>query len=115
VDLGVQPGDRVAFMASNRIEHVLADSATMHAGAIGMSVYNTLSPSQVAYVADHARPALGVVETVDHLARWADALAAGSVGNLVTIDAPASGGALTWAELVDRGRRTRAQHQDELD
>lgn len=115
VDLGVQPGDRVAFMASNRIEHVLADIAAMHAGAIGMSVYNTLSPSQVAYVADHARPALVVVETADHLARWADALAAGSVGNLVTIDAPASGGALTWAELVDRGRRTRAQHQDELD
>src|SRR3954471_2156317 len=33
VELGVQPGDRVAIMCSNRLEHVLADVAAMHAGA----------------------------------------------------------------------------------
>ena len=54
VELGVQPGDRVAIMASNRIEHVLADIGAMHAGATSMSIYNTLSPSQVAYVAEHS-------------------------------------------------------------
>ena len=57
VDLGVQPGDRVAIMASNRLEHVLADIAAMHAGAVTMSIYNTLSRSQVAYVAGHSEPA----------------------------------------------------------
>ncbi|WP_310964643.1 AMP-binding protein [Nocardioides terrisoli] len=36
VDLGVAPGDRVAIMASNRLEHVLADIGAMHAGAVAM-------------------------------------------------------------------------------
>src|SRR5690349_20003712 len=54
IELGVEPGDRIALMASNRIEHVLADIGAMHAGAIAMSIYNTLSSSQVSYVAGHA-------------------------------------------------------------
>src|SRR5690348_7057030 len=79
IDLGVEPGDRVALMASNRIEHVLADIGAMHAGATAMSIYNTLSPAQVSYVAGHATPTVVVLETADHLARWQDALATGSV------------------------------------
>ena len=56
VELGVQPGDRIAIMCSNRLEHVLADVGAMHAGATTMSIYNTLSRSQVAYVAEHSAP-----------------------------------------------------------
>ena len=41
---GVQPGDTVAIMATNRIEHFLADIGGVHAAATPMSIYNTLSP-----------------------------------------------------------------------
>ncbi|MFL6157979.1 MAG: AMP-dependent synthetase/ligase [Marmoricola sp.] len=115
VELGVEPGDRVAMMASNRIEHVLADIGAMHAGAVAMSIYNTLSPSQVEYVAGHATPAVVVLETEDHLARWSDALAAGSVKQVVVIDAAAPEGALTWTELVARGRAARAAQDAEIE
>lgn len=116
VDLGVQPGDRVAIMGSNRIEHVLADLGAMHAGATTMSIYNTLSPSQVAYVAGHAAPAVVVLETADHVARWSDALAAGSSAQLVVIDPGAAPeGVLTWDQLLERGRATREHHQTEID
>jgi long-chain acyl-CoA synthetase len=115
VELGVQPGDRVAMMARNRIEHVLADIGAMHAGAVAMSIYNTLSPTQVAYVASHSTPAVVILETADHLARWSDALAAGSVTQVVVIDAEAPAGALTWVELVAKGRAARAAHEAEVE
>ena len=115
IELGVEPGDRVAIMASNRIEHVLADIGAMHAGATAMSIYNTLSPSQVAYVADHARPSVVILETDDHLARWQDALAAGSVKQVVVIDAAAPEGAITWSDLVARGHAARAARDAEIE
>lgn len=74
IEAGVQPGDTVAIMATNRIEHFLADMGAVHAAATPMSIYNTLSPEQVAYVAGHARPTVVVLETADHRARWAKAL-----------------------------------------
>ncbi len=120
VDLGVQPGDRVAIMASNRLEHVLADIAAMHAGAVTMSIYNTLSRSQVAYVADHSEPAVAILESADHVARWTQAVEEGSVGRLVTItasvdDGTTPEGALTWDRLLELGRETRQQHEAEVD
>jgi long-chain acyl-CoA synthetase len=116
VDLGVRPGDRVAIMASNRIEHVLADIGAMHAGATAMSIYNTLSASQVAYVAGHSEPAVVVLESADHVARWTAALASGAVKQVVVIEPEAAPeGAMTWDQLLERGRATRAQHQAEVD
>jgi long-chain acyl-CoA synthetase len=116
VDLDVQPGDRVAIMASNRLEHVLADIGAMHAGAVPMSIYNTLSPSQVAYVAAHSEPAVAVLETADHVARWGQAVEAGSVRQVVVIDdAAVTGRAVTWKQLLERGRTSRSRHEAEVD
>ncbi|MGN6252831.1 MAG: AMP-dependent synthetase/ligase [Marmoricola sp.] len=115
VDLGVQPGDRVAIMASNRLEHVLADIAGMHAGAATMSIYNTLSPTQVAYIAGHAQPSLVVLETADHVARWQDALAAVHPVVVVIDTQAAPDGALTWQDLLERGAAVRAQHAAEVE
>jgi long-chain acyl-CoA synthetase len=116
VELGVQPGDRVAIMASNRLEHVLADIAAMHAGATSMSIYNTLSRSQVAYVAEHSAPSVVVLETADHVDRWSEALAAGTVQHVVVIDSTEKpDGAITWDELVALGRSKGAEHAAEVE
>ena len=116
VELGVQPGDRVAIMASNRIEHVLADIGAMHAGATSMSIYNTLSRSQVAYVAEHSAPSVVVLETADHVDRWSEALATGVIEHVVVIDADDKpDGAITWDELVALGRSKREEHAAEVE
>ncbi|MGY2873740.1 long-chain acyl-CoA synthetase [Marmoricola sp. URHA0025 HA25] len=110
VELGVQPGDTVAVMASNRIEHVVADLGALHAGATPMSIYNTLSPDQVAYVAGQSRPTVAVVETADHLARWESALADPSIGKVVVLDEsalPAGDRFVGWTELVEVGAQAR--------
>ena len=119
VELGTKPRDRVAIMASNRIEHVLADIAALHAGAVPMSIYNTLSPSQVAYVAGHAEPSLVVLENADHVARWSEAFAARPGVQVVVLDPDAAAGApegtMTWDELLECGRSVDATHRDEVD
>jgi long-chain acyl-CoA synthetase len=101
---GVQPGDTVAVMASNRIEHVLADLGALHAGATPMSIYNTLSAEQVAFVAGQSSPSIVIVETADHLARWETSLA--DVRKVVVIDETARPDGeryVTWSDLVAEG------------
>ncbi|GAW52041.1 MULTISPECIES: AMP-dependent synthetase/ligase [unclassified Nocardioides] len=118
VELGVGVGDTVAIMATNRNEHFLADIGAVHAGATPMSIYNTLSTEQVAYVAGHAEPAVVVVENADHLTRWGKALdATGSIRAVVVLDAdanPGGGRFRSWDELVAAGAAYRAAHGDEL-
>ena len=101
---GVQRGDTVAIMASNRIEHFLADMGAVHAAATPMSIYNTLSPEQVAYVAGHARPVAVVLESPDHRARWEKAMAeVDSITKVVMLGED-------WDALVAEGAAYRAEH-----
>ena len=109
IDVGVQPGDTVAIMATNRIEHFVADMGAVHAAATPMSIYNTLTPEQVAYVAAHARPTVVVLENDDHRARWAKALEeTDSIRKVVMLGQG-------WDDLVAAGRAYRATHADQLD
>ena len=113
IDLGVAVGDSVAIMATNRVEHFLADMAGVHAAAIPMSIYNTLSPEQVAFIAGESAPRVAVLENADHLGRWARAMEAAEDLTIVMIEG--QDGHLTWAELLERGRARRTSHPDELD
>ncbi|MEX1163270.1 MAG: long-chain fatty acid--CoA ligase [Nitriliruptor sp.] len=67
---GVDHGDLVALMITNRPEHVIADVGTLLAGATPVSVYNTLAPDQVAYVAGNCDAKVAIVEDAAVLATW---------------------------------------------
>jgi long-chain acyl-CoA synthetase len=119
VDSGVEPGRTVAIMATNRIEHLVADMGAVLAGLVPMSIYNTLSPEQIAFIAGQSRPAAVFVETPDHLERWRTALTSGSGIVAVVGIGPDMGGTTsdddrftTWDALVARGR---AASHDEVD
>ena len=102
IDAGLPAGGTVAIMGSNRIEHVLADIATLHAGGVPMSIYNTLAPEQVAYVAAHSSPSIAILEGDDQLARWALALEAAPATTVVTM------GGEDWDSFLAKGRALRA-------
>ena len=68
--LGIGPGDFVAIMAGNRPEHVIADVAAMYNGATAVSLYNTLAPEQIAYVADNCGAKVAILENRDYFKRW---------------------------------------------
>jgi long-chain acyl-CoA synthetase len=73
--LGLEPGDRVALMLPNRIEHVLADQAVLHAGGIPVTFYATLAPDQIRYVASDCGVRLAVLDGASELTRWEPLLA----------------------------------------
>jgi len=105
---GVEPGDTVAIMATNRIEHFLADMGAVHAAATPMSIYNTLSQEQVAFVAAHAQPTAVILENDDHRARWAKALEdTTSIRKVVMLGQE-------WDDLVATGRAYREAHGDDV-
>ena len=60
--LGVQRGDTVALMLSNRPEFHLADLAVMSLGAMPFSIYLTSAPEQIAYVVEDAGAKVAIVE-----------------------------------------------------
>ena len=110
--LGVGKGDFVAIMATNRPEHVLADQGAVHAGATPSSLYFTLAPEQIQYVAGHCEAKVAVLEDRDMLKRWQelrDNLPALRyvvlLGGAADDDGP---GVLGWDELVRRGREALA-------
>src|SRR2546425_4934711 len=68
--LGVGRGDFVAIMTRNRPEHVIADLGAVHAGATPVSLYNTLAPEQIAYIAGHCEAKVAVLENREFMQRW---------------------------------------------
>ena len=68
--LGLEPGEFVALMMPNRSEHVIADLGAVHAGGTPTTVYATLAPDQIAFVAGDCRARYAVLDGRDQLDRW---------------------------------------------
>ena len=51
---GLAPGDRVAVFSENRPEWHIADFALLLSRLVVVPIYNTLSPSQIAYLLRHS-------------------------------------------------------------
>src|SRR5687767_973399 len=54
VDAGVQPGDRVALLAENCVEWLMADIGILGAGAINVPLHAPLSARQIHFQLDDA-------------------------------------------------------------
>jgi long-chain acyl-CoA synthetase len=60
--LGVERGDTVALMLTNRPEFNLADTGALHLGATAFSVYNTSTPEQVEFLFENAANRVAITE-----------------------------------------------------
>src|SRR5881227_714840 len=60
--LGLERGQTIGLMLTNRPEFHLYDAAAMHLGATPFSVYNTYTPEQIAYLAEDAANKVFVTE-----------------------------------------------------
>lgn len=104
---GVDHGDAVALMMTNRPEHAIADVGTLIAGGTPVSVYNTLAPEQLAYVAADCGAKVAIVEDVAFLARWLEVRRdLPSLTTLVVVEtdgAELPEGVESWDALVAEG------------
>jgi len=111
VALGVEPGDGVAILATNRPEWYVANLAAMAVGARPAGIYTNSTPEQCRYIAEHARAAVVFVENAEALARLEGTGPAGGVKAIVTMEGTPSGpGRLDWQGFLARGE---AAHEAE--
>ena len=104
-DLGFGPDQFGLIMARNVPEHVIADLGIVHAGGAAISVYNTLAPEQIEYIANHSEATVAFVEDEAFLAKFlAIRESTPHLRHLVLIHGHAPEGVLSWADLMATGR-----------
>jgi len=117
-DLGLAPGERVALMLPNRSEHVLADLGAVHAGGLGVTLYATLAPEQIAYVARDCDARIAVLDGATELARWRPVMEQlPGIKKIIVRDpavCPAGDRYMTWAEFEVLGRERFAAQPGEI-
>jgi long-chain acyl-CoA synthetase len=116
--LGLAPGERVALMLPNRSEHVLADLGAVHAGGLGVTLYATLAPEQIAYVAADCDARIAVLDGAAELARWRQILEQlPGITKVIVRDraaCPAGDRYMTWADFAALGRERFAAEPGEI-
>lgn len=69
VAAGIEPGEKVAFIARTTYDWTLVDFALFYAGAIMVPVYETSSPSQISWILTDSGAIACLTESADHSAR----------------------------------------------
>lgn len=64
--IGVEEGQSVAIMSPTRYEWTLLDLAIMYAGAVTVPIYETSSPSQIAWILEDSDVKAVIVEKPEH-------------------------------------------------
>ena len=111
--LGFGEGQFGLIMARNTPEHVIADLGIVHAGGAAISVYNTLAPEQVEYVANHSEATVAFIEDEGYLEKFLSIRASTPhLRHLVLVRGKAPAGVTTWDELIAKGRALVAADPD---
>jgi len=116
--LGLRPGERVALMLPNRVEHVLADLAAVHSGGVPVTFYATLAADQVGYMAADCDARIAVLDGAAELARWQPVLASlPGLRKIIVRDddaCPAGDLYLSWRDFAALGAERLAAAPDEV-
>jgi long-chain acyl-CoA synthetase len=115
LDHDVAKGARVAIMLPNRVEHVVADAAAVHAGCVPVSIYPTLASDQITEVAGACSPSVLVVESDADLARWRPALDSSGIQLIIVLDDPVAirdTRIISWQSVLSDGLNRRAFSAD---
>jgi len=115
--LGVTPNSFGVIMARNRPEHLIADLGLVHAGATPVSLYNTLAPEQVSYIANHCDARVAIVEDAGFLAKFQAVRAElPKLERIVLMEGTSDDpSVITWDELLAAGRAVHARDPHTFD
>jgi long-chain acyl-CoA synthetase len=102
---GIGRGDRIVLMMRNRPEFHAVDVAAAFLGATSISIYNSSSPEQIAYLVDHCAARIGMVEDPGFLDRFRPVRAQLSrlraIGVLEPGDTPKSEVPFSWESMLE--------------
>ena len=106
--LGVARGDRVALLAENRAEWLIADYAILCAGALTVPLYATLPANQLAVIMRDCGARVAIVSTAEQLEKMREMQQSyAELERIVVMDADAAdGSASSWDALLAEARST---------
>jgi long-chain acyl-CoA synthetase len=110
VDLGIDKGERVSILSHTRPEWTFANFGILASGAASVSIYQTNSPEEVHYVADHSESTALFAEDAEQLEKIRKIR--GDLPHLEHVIAFESDGKDDHIPLDDLRERGR-QHSDE--
>lgn len=118
--LGLEAGGFAAIQATNRPEHMMADLAAIHLGATGVTVYSTLAPPQVRYIAADCKASVAIVENRDFMKTWEQIKPElADLRYVVMMEGAEDFGSHDWVisldEVMERGRQRLADDPDAVD
>jgi long-chain acyl-CoA synthetase len=106
-DAGLQHGDRVALIAADSVDWIVADFATLFAGCVVVPIFPTQAPDQVAYILKDSQAKLVFTDTVEAAQRLKHLPV--PVPQVIVFE---SGGDDSFAAFETRGARVQAMHPD---
>lgn len=83
---GIQKGDRVAILAENRPEWMIADFACVTSGIVDVPIYATLTADQTLYLLQNSRARVIFVSTLEQLRKVQSIQARTSLEKIVIMD-----------------------------
>jgi len=119
IDLGVKAGNHVGLISDNRLGWILADLATVHAGAADVPRGADSTADEIAYILAHADCEIAFLEDAQQLAKvesMRDRLP--KLETVIILDeqfTDARKGVICFDELVRRGAARRAKGKDRVD
>lgn len=109
--LGVQPADKVAILAENRVEWALSDLAGLCAGAVTVPIYATLLPDAIEYILNDCRPAVIFVSDQEQAAKIHQIRPrVPFLKDVITFDEVALPGMMAFEQLLRIGRNLVAEN-----
>jgi long-chain acyl-CoA synthetase len=102
VDLGIEPGQRVAIFSDTRAEWTLADLGAILAGAVVVPIYQTSSVDEARHVLEDSGSVLVFCEDAEKLATAREASDGLEVERFVLFEGE-EGGAMSLEDLAARG------------
>ncbi|MCL1692189.1 MAG: long-chain fatty acid--CoA ligase [Actinomycetia bacterium] len=106
IALGVEKGSPVAILGANSPDWVIFDVAAMAIGAMPAGIYPTSTPDECAYVLEHSRSPVVLVQNEDQLAKILgvrDGIPTLKTVVLMRGASADANGVLTWDEFIEQG------------
>ena len=110
-DLGLEAGDKLIVLSENRPEWIISDIANLCLGGITVPIYTSLVPEQIKYIIDDSDAKIVVVSDQS---QWQKIEAIKpqltKVTSYITCLSEAPEGVLTFAQVLERGRKMDKQN-----
>ena len=115
-ELGINPGDRVAILATNRPEWAIADFACLTIGCADVSIYPNLVPHQVQHILGDSGASAIFVEDGDQLRKVAQIRSElPALKHVIAFDPSGDLASVTFQELAQLGEAAESKYPDYRD